>query len=112
MGPDLTTLHKQEGIDRSWLLTHILDPNVEVAPYFRPQQITTKDGGSYLGFILGKEGAAVAYVGTDGKKFSIRKEDVANREEFPISLMPPALIHNMSASEIRDLLAYILNGGE
>jgi len=54
----------------------------------------------------------VAYVGTDGKKFSIRKEDVANREEFPISLMPPALIHNMSASEIRDLLAFLLNGGE
>jgi len=25
---------------------------------------------------------------------------------------PPALIHNMSASEIRDLLAFLLNGGE
>ena len=112
VGPDLTTLHKQDGIDRTWLLTHILDPNAEVAPYFRPQQITTKDGRSYLGFILGKEGKAVAYVGTDGKKFSIRKEDVVKRAEFPISLMPPALIHNMSASEIRDLLAYILNGGE
>ena len=112
VGPDLTTLHKQDGIDRTWLLTHILDPNAEVAPYFRPQHITTKDGGSYLGFILGKEGAAQAYVGTDGKKFKIRKMDVVRREEIPVSLMPPALIHNMSASEIRDLLAFLLNGGE
>jgi hypothetical protein len=112
VGPDLTSLHKQDGIDRTWLLTHILDPNAEVAPYFRPQHITTKDGGSYLGFILGKEGAAQAYVGTDGKKFKIRKVDVVRREEIPVSLMPPALIHNMSASEIRDLLAYLLNGGE
>jgi putative heme-binding domain-containing protein len=91
VGPDLTTLHKQDGIDRTWLLTHILDPNAEVAPYFRPQQITTKDGGSYLGFILGKEGKAQSCVGTDGKKFSVLKADVVKREEFPISLMPPRL---------------------
>ena len=51
-------------------------------------------------------------MGTDGKKFKIRKMDVVRREEIPVSLMPPALIHNMSASEIRDLLAYLLNGGE
>ena len=59
------------------LLTHILDPNAEVAPYSRPQQITTRAGESYFGFILGKEGASQKYVGPDGKKFSIDKAEVA-----------------------------------
>jgi hypothetical protein len=64
-----------------------------------------------MGFILGKEGKAQAYLGPDGKKFSILKEDVLKREELPISLMPPGLLHPLAAEEIRDLLAYLLKGG-
>ncbi|MEM0895790.1 MAG: PVC-type heme-binding CxxCH protein [Verrucomicrobiota bacterium] len=112
VGPDLTTLGEQAGGGLTWLLTHILDPNAEVAPYFRPQMITTRDGETRMGFILGKEGAAQGYIGPDGQTFSILKKDVVSRQEMPISLMPPGLLLPLSASEIRDLLAYILNGTE
>lgn len=112
VGPDLTTISQQAGGGREWLLTHILDPNAEVAPYFRPQMITTKDGQTRMGFILGKEGKAQGYIGPDGKTFSVLKADVTAREELPISLMPPGLLMAMTAEEIRDLLAYILEGKE
>ncbi|MEM7600839.1 MAG: PVC-type heme-binding CxxCH protein [Verrucomicrobiota bacterium] len=111
VGPDLTTIAQQAGGGRSWLLTHILDPNAEVAPYFRPQMITTKDGQTRMGFILGKEGKAQGYIGPDGKTFSVLKADVTAREELPISLMPPGLLTPLNASEVRDLLSYILAGG-
>ncbi|MEM7143834.1 MAG: PVC-type heme-binding CxxCH protein [Verrucomicrobiota bacterium] len=112
VGPDLTTIGQQAGGGRAWLLTHILDPNAEVAPYFRPQVITTRDGQTQMGFILGKEGAAQSYVGPDGKVFSVLKEDVTGREEIPISLMPPGLLLTLKPSEIRDLLAYLLEASE
>jgi putative heme-binding domain-containing protein len=112
VGPDLTTIRQQADGGRTWLLTHILDPNAEVAPYFRPQMLTTRDGQTSMGFILGKEGKAQAYIGPDGKKFSILKEDVIKREELPISLMPPGLLHPLAAEEIRDLLGYLLKGGK
>ena len=108
VGPDLSTIRDQDGIDRSWLLEHIVDPNAEVAPYFRPQTITMRDGKSYMGLVLGIEGERQTYVGPDGKKISVPKLDIRKREELPISLMPPGLLHTMTASEIRDLLAYLL----
>ncbi len=112
LGPDLSTIRDQSGIDQSWLLEHTIDPNAEVAPYFRPQTITTRDGKSYMGLVLGIEGDVQSYVGPDGKIFSVRKMDVRKRDELPISLMPPGLLHTMTASEIRDLLAYLLRGEE
>ena len=112
VGPDLTTIRRQTEYGRKWLLTHILDPNAEVAPYYRPQMITTRDGNTLMGFIMGKEGKAQAYVGPDGKKFSVFKTDVVAREEIPMSLMPPGLLLAFSPAEIRDLVAFLLNGSE
>ncbi|MEM7014731.1 MAG: cytochrome C, partial [Verrucomicrobiota bacterium] len=110
VGPDLTTINQQGDNGRTWLLEHILNPNAEVAPYFRPQTIQTRDGKAYMGFILGKEGKAQTYVGPDGKKFSVLKDNVLKRDELPISLMPPGLLAPLSTEEIRDLIAYILKG--
>ena len=41
VGPDLTTIQNQTGISRDWLLKHIVNPNAEMAPYYRPQQLLT-----------------------------------------------------------------------
>jgi putative membrane-bound dehydrogenase-like protein len=112
VGPDLTTISKQGGMSRQWLLKHILDPNAAVAPYYRPQVITTRDGHVQTGFILGVEGGTQGYVGSDGKVFYVKKHDITQREELPVSLMPPGLLNAMSASEIRDLLAFLLKGRE
>ena len=112
VGPDLTTIGQQADGGYSWLLKHVLDPNAEVAPYFRPQMITTKDGQTRMGFILGKEGQAQGYIGPDGTTFSVLKTDVTAREELPISLMPPGLLAPLTPEETRALLAYILNGSE
>ena len=94
------------------LLKHILEPNAAVAPYYRPQVITTRDGNVQTGFILGVEGGTQGYVGVDGKVFYVKKHDITQREEVPVSLMPPGLLYSMSASEIRDLLAFLLKGRE
>ena len=44
VGPDLTGIHKQTDVTESWLLKHIVNPNAEMAPYYRPQQLLTVDG--------------------------------------------------------------------
>ncbi|MFT5241606.1 MAG: putative membrane-bound dehydrogenase-like protein [Candidatus Promineifilaceae bacterium] len=112
VGPDLTAIRKQSGMSRQWLLKHVLDPNAAVAPYYRPQIITTRNGNVQMGFILGVEGGTQGYVGSDGKVFYVKKHDITQREELPVSLMPPGLLNAMSASEIRDLLAFLLKGRE
>lgn len=112
VGPDLSDLHKQEGMNRKWLIEHILDPNIELAPYFRPQQISTKDGKVQIGLNFGNEGSVQKYMNSSGESFSVKKADITDRSEINVSLMPPGLLYLLTASETRDLLAFILKGSE
>lgn len=114
VGPDLTTIHQQgdSRTMRAWLIEHIMNPNAEVAPYFRPQTITTKDGNSFFGLIIGKEGSKQGYITPAGQKVYVAKKEIVKRQEIEMSIMPPGLLNTMNLSEIRDLLAYLLKGRE
>ncbi|MGK0241062.1 MAG: putative heme-binding domain-containing protein [Candidatus Pelagisphaera sp.] len=108
VGPDLSTINRQAGVDAKWLLTHILDPNEIVAPQYLPWQVTTKDGESKVGFVLRKGGAQEVYLGLDGNEYSVPKAQIVHSEELPISLMPPGLLMPLQPSEISDLITYLL----
>ena len=110
VGPDLTTIRNQTGITRNWLLGHIVNPDAEMAPYYRPQLLVTFSGRVLTGLIVGKEGKKQAYVGTDGVIFYVEKGDVEERRELTTSIMPKGLLDKMDANEIRDLIAYVLQG--
>lgn len=107
-GPDLTTIRNQSEITSSWLIQHIVDPNREMAPYYRPQQLLTYDGEVLTGLIAGREGSAQGYVNSQGVVFYVKKDDVEERRELTTSIMPRGLLDNMTANEIRDLVAYLL----
>lgn len=108
IGPDLTTIRNQSGISSDWLLKHIVNPNAEMAPYYRPQQLLTVDGKIFVGLVIGKEGQKQAYVANDGQIFFVDKDDVEARRELTTSIMPSGLLDSLTASEIRDLIAYLL----
>ncbi|QDV64009.1 PVC-type heme-binding CxxCH protein [Crateriforma conspicua] len=112
IGPDLSTIHRQSDIDRDWLLKHIVNPNAEMAPYYRPQQLLTLDGEILTGLVVGREGQKQAYVGNDGVIFFVDKDDIEERRELMSSIMPSGLLDTMTADEIRDLIAYLLSGDE
>lgn len=112
VGPDLTNIRNQEDATQEWLLKHIINPNAEMAPYYRPQQLLTVDGEVLTGLIIGKEGQKQAYVAADGKVFYVDKEDVEERREMQTSIMPTGLLDAMSVDEIRHLIAYLLHANE
>ncbi|MFN3193115.1 MAG: PVC-type heme-binding CxxCH protein [Aureliella sp.] len=110
IGPDLTTIRNQSGISSDWLLEHMVNPNAEMAPYYRPQQLLTVDGQVYVGLVIGQEGQKQAYVSNDGEIFFVDKDEVEERRELPNSIMPNGLLDNLKAEEIRDLIAFLLSG--
>ena len=93
-------------------MKHIVNPNAEMAPYYRPQQLLTVDGEVLTGLIIGKEGKKQAYVAADGRVFYVDKEDVEERREMQTSIMPSGLLDAMSVDEIRHLIAYLLGDNE
>ncbi|MEM8953424.1 MAG: PVC-type heme-binding CxxCH protein [Verrucomicrobiota bacterium] len=106
VGPDLTTIFERG--DQRWLLAQLLNPNAELAPQFMPWRIVTKDGVTHIGLPLRKGGNREAYLGIDGKEFTLAKSNIVEHEELSMSLMPAGLLSPLSPEELRDLLAYIL----
>ncbi len=106
VGPDLTRIH--ERATREWLLTAILQPSRDVAPAFRQWQIETKSGKVHTGVSLRKGSGTEDYLAADGKPFSVRLGDIEARHELSASIMPEGAVDQLTAGELRDLLAFLL----
>jgi len=110
VGPDLTLiarrLDQQEDKDE-WLLKTILRPSEDMAPQYTPWTIVTKQGKTLTGLPRRKGGNSEAYLGIDGKEFSVKKQDIEFHKESDTSIMPKDLLQNLTDQEIRDLFAFL-----
>ncbi|HTN76116.1 MAG TPA: PVC-type heme-binding CxxCH protein [Pirellulaceae bacterium] len=106
VGPDLTRI--SERATREWLLTAILQPSRDVAPAYRQWQIETTGGQQLIGLSLRKGSHQEDYLGVDGKPFSIKLDQIEERRELPLSMMPAGFEHQLTPQELSDLLAFLL----
>ncbi len=113
VGPDLSKIRERvasEGIE--WLLETILQPSKQMAPQYTPWQIVTTDGQTLVGLPRRKGGNQEAYLGIDGKEFTVKKPEIEFHREMPTSIMPEGLLQNLTIRELNDLLAFIAAGNQ
>ena len=79
-----------------------------MGPEYIPWIIRTKDGEEQTGLGLTKGGRVENYRDATGRRFGVKVEDIASREETNVSLMPPGLAEAMTAEELKDLLAFLM----
>lgn len=107
LGPDLSLVRSQG--DRAAVLRSILEPAREVAPQFFPTQLKLKDGSLFTGILLRSSNTEV-YRDLTGKERVFQKADILEREELRTSLMPAGLPMSLTRAELRDLLAFLMEG--
>lgn len=107
IGPDLTRIN--ERATREWLVIAILQPSRDVAPAFRQWHIETTDGKQFVGLSLRKGSHSEDYLGIDGQPFSVKLQQIEERRESPLSIMPDGLEQQLTPDELRDLLAFLLH---
>ena len=113
VGPDLSKMRQRvasEGVE--WLLETILQPSKQMAPQYTPWQILTTDGRTLVGLPRRKGGNQEAYLGLDGKEFSVKKPNIEFHQEMPTSIMPEGLLQGLTIQELNDLVAYIVAGSQ
>ena len=91
----------------AWLLETILQPSKDMAPQYTPWSIETTDGKTLVGLPRRKGGNSEAYLGLDGKEFSVKKEQIAFHEEMKTSIMPKDLLPALTRRELNDLMAFL-----
>jgi len=111
-GPDLTTAGSR--FSRRDLLLAILEPSRVIADEYRWEEFTLADDRVILGRAV-TSGAREIEIRTSlldpHARESIDASAIRSRATSPVSPMMPHLLDTMNEGEIRDLLAYIISGG-
>jgi putative heme-binding domain-containing protein len=81
-----------------------------MAPQYTPWVILTKEGKTLTGLPRRKGGDQEAYLGIDGREFTVKKRDIEFHKESDTSIMPADLLQNLTDQEIRDLFAFLRQG--
>jgi putative heme-binding domain-containing protein len=106
VGPTLDGIGNR-GLDR--LCEDILDPSRNVDPAFRYSSITLKDGSIIDGLQRREEGAVLIFIDATGKEIPIPKDQIKNRRDTNLSLMPSNFGEIIAEKDFNDLMAFLLS---
>ena len=103
IGPELTGAQRT---NPEYILSKLLDPNFAVPRDFQVTILTTTEGRVISG-IIARETDQTLTVQTQREMLNLAKSDIESRKRAAFSMMPEGLLTQMTAVEIRDLLAYL-----
>lgn len=112
IGPDLTQVGSR--FTAKDMLEAILDPNKVVSDQYAATVFVMKDGTSIVGRLTGEDETKYVISQNPFSPQTLRdipKNDVASTKISSISLMMPGLINRLNNEELKDLLAYLMAGG-
>ena len=107
LGPDLTTLSSRFRPEE--ILESIAEPSKVVSDQYKSLAVSTTDGKVYNGMPIVSDGPNLVLLLSDGTKVTIPKDDIDERKESNVSVMPAGLVNNLTPQEIADLLALFLS---
>lgn len=111
-GPDLGSVGNRFSIRD--ILVAICEPSESISEQYLASSITLKGGGSLYGRLLYNNDNEIAVAPNPFNYSEIAKapaDQVEKIEYSQISMMPPGMIAAMNADELKDLIAYLVSGG-
>lgn len=104
IGPDLTGSNRT---NTEYVLSNVLNPSDEIQDAYKMVVITTRDGRTYSGNIVGENTRQVNLRIVGQEEVALNKSDIQSREETEVSMMPPGLFETLSDGEVLDLVAFL-----
>ncbi|HFB98584.1 MAG TPA: c-type cytochrome [Bryobacterales bacterium] len=113
VGPDLTGAGRRFSLRD--LVESIVDPSKTVSDQYAATAFQLSDGRVVTGRVVNLSGDEI-WVGTDmlapSKITKINRNQIEATAVSPTSMMPAGLLDTLHQDEIRDLLAYLVSGGD
>jgi putative heme-binding domain-containing protein len=87
-------------------------PSKVISDQYGSKIVTKKDGSIAVGLVVESDAGVTIYNPDPSSPPTVVKQaDIESIEASPISQMPTGLINSLNAEELRDLIAYLLSGG-
>ena len=112
-GPDLGTVGNRFAIRD--ILVAICEPSASISEQYMASIVKLKSGDPLYGrlIIRNDDEVAVASNPFDLNELTKAAADQVEGVEFsPVSIMPPGMIAGMNGEEVKDLMAFLLSGGD
>jgi putative heme-binding domain-containing protein len=112
IGPDLTQLGTR--FSSRDMLEHIIDPHKEVSDQYASTIFSLQDGSSVVGRLARQNDKSYFISQNPYSPDEVReipKSNVINTKVSSVSIMPPGLINILNEEELKDLMAYLMAGG-
>ena len=111
IGPDLTTIPRK--FDVNYVIEHLLEPSKVISDQYQSHSVLTSDGRTYVGLMSEADGKVVIYpADVKAEPVTLDADEVEVAKPSKVSQMPKGLVDGMNAEELRDLLAYLMSGGD
>jgi len=94
-------------MNREQIAESILKPNASISQGFATVHVVTKSKDSYMGFVTSETANTLVLRDITGQVSTIRKADIASREELEMSMMPGGLANSLSIEEFASLVTYL-----
>jgi len=112
IGPDLSQLGTR--FSAKDILVATLDPNATISDQYHATVLELKAGGSLVGKITDEDGqhyylSQNPFAPADIKK--VPKNTVSLKKNSDVSIMMPGLVNRLNEEELKDLMAYLISGG-
>ena len=113
IGPDLSQLGTRFSPED--ILKATIDPSDVISDQYNSTVYTLKDGTSIVGRLMNENDQN--YVVSQNPYApditrEIPKDQVTDMKMSTVSIMPPGTINSLNADELKDLLAYLISGGD
>ncbi len=112
VGPDLTSVPNK--FDTRYLLEAIIEPSKNISDQYQSSIVLLHSGKLLTGLLVEQDDDSILVYSPDPKAEPtiVRRDDVEDIKPSPISQMPTALLNQMNANEVQNLVAYIMSGGD
>lgn len=111
IGPDLTSVPNK--FDAGYVLEAMINPSKDISDQYGMFEITLTDGSKKMGLYV-ENGDEVSIFPPDhtAEPFMTTADKVKSVKQMEISQMPAGLINVLNPEELRDLMAYLMSGGD
>ncbi|MFP6587370.1 MAG: plastocyanin/azurin family copper-binding protein, partial [Pirellulaceae bacterium] len=117
LAPDMVDLQKKladQKTDVAKIVDALVVPSKEIEAKYRVQIVVMVDGKLHSGVVVFEDEKILRLsanpLDKNVKVVEIDKQDIDERDESKVSIMPEGLLNTMTRNEILDLLAYIISG--
>ena len=112
-GPDLGSVGKRFSV--ADIVVAICEPSRTISEQFQASKVVLKEGGVLYGRIIERTDKEIAVAANPYDLAVLTRlglDHIETVEPSPVSLMPPSTVALMNEDELRDLVAYLVSGGD